>query len=96
MGDFNMELDNPAMMYLQKIGYQTPYPKMVDAWLSVHPDEPSVGTRHNFGGRSTGPKIDHIPISENAQALEVNIDQYALNGRYPSDHFPVVATVQLF
>ena len=96
MGDFNMELDNPAMMYLQKIGHNTPYPKMVDAWLSVHPGKKSIGTRHNFRGRSTGPKIDHIPISENIQALEVKIDRYALDGRYPSDHFPVIATVQLF
>lgn len=96
MGDFNMELDNPAMMYLQKIGYQTPYPKMVDAWLSVHLSKESVGTRHNFSGRTSGPTIDHISISEYAQALNAKIDQYVLEGRYPSDHFPVIATVQLF
>lgn len=95
MGDFNMELDNPAMMYLQKIGYQTPYPRMVDAWLSVHPNEQGIGTLHNFSGRHTGPKIDHIPMSENAQALEVHIDRYTLNGRYPSDHFPVVAKIRV-
>lgn len=96
MGDFNMELDNPAMKYLLKDGYQTPYPKMTDSLLSVHPSQINIGTRHDFAGRTTGPQIDHIPISENAEALEVNIDRYAFDGRYPSDHFPVIAVVRLF
>ncbi len=95
MGDFNMELDNPAMMYLQKTGYQTPYPRMADAWLSVHPSQTSIGTYHKFTGKASCPKIDHIAISEHAQALNVNIDRHALNGRYPSDHFPVTATIRV-
>lgn len=94
-GDFNMELDNPAMMYLQKIGYQTPYPRMVDAWLSVHPDKTNLGTYHKFSGKRACSKIDHIAISENAKALNVNIDRHELAGRYPSDHFPVIATIRV-
>jgi endonuclease/exonuclease/phosphatase family metal-dependent hydrolase len=95
MGDFNMALHNPAMMYLLKFGYDTPYPKMVDAWLSVHPYKSETSTRQSFGGRLLGPKIDHIPISENIRALEVKIDDREVNGRYPSDHFPVVAKILL-
>lgn len=96
MGDFNMELDNPAMRYLQKQGIQTPYPRMVDAWSSVHSGKPSVGTRHGFRGSTSGPSIDHIPISETLRALDVSIDRRAAdNGRYPSDHFPVIARIQL-
>ena len=96
MGDFNMELDNPAMKFLQKIENQGPYPTMVDAWSSIYPGDSSIGTRHNFSGRSSGPKIDHIPISWDARALAVNIDRRGLNGRYPSDHFPVIATIRIF
>ena len=96
MGDFNMEMDNPGMMYLHKIGYQTPYPKMTNAWLSVHPGKTTdIGTRHNFRGRSKGPKIDHITTSQNTQAFDVNIDRRKLAGRYPSDHFPVIATIRV-
>ena len=95
MGDFNMKLDNPAMKYLQKIGYRTPYPRMVDAWQSVHPGQSCRGTCHSFRDRISGPKIDHIPISENARALEVKIDRREVNGRYPSDHFPVIAKILL-
>lgn len=95
MGDFNMELDNPAMMYLQNIGQQSPYPLMVDAWESVNSGKSSGGTYHKFSGRASCPKIDHIPISENIQALYVKIDRHSLNGRYPSDHFPVIATINV-
>lgn len=96
MGDFNMKIDNPAMRYIQKIGVETPYPKMVDAWESLAGENmKGTGTRHGFSGGVNGPKIDHIPISENSRALEVKIDRNNRNGKYPSDHFPVIAKIQL-
>jgi endonuclease/exonuclease/phosphatase family metal-dependent hydrolase len=97
MGDFNMELDNPAMMPLQKTQRRGPYPCMVDAWESVHGKGKTAGTgtRHGFRGGRSGPKIDHIPVCEDARPLDVKIDRRSLNGRYPSDHFPVVASILL-
>jgi len=95
MGDFNMGIDNPAMKYLQKLEYKTPYPKMIDAWSSLHTDDSKAGTYHKFRGKRTGPKIDHMPISENVKALEVNIDYTGKNGKYPSDHFPLTAVFKL-
>lgn len=93
MGDYNMELHNPAMMFLQKFNYQSPYPKMVDAWLSVHPYRSETSTRQSFKGRVPGSQIDHIQICENASVLEAKIDSREINGRYGSDHFPVVAKI---
>jgi endonuclease/exonuclease/phosphatase family metal-dependent hydrolase len=93
MGDFNMGLDNPAMVYLQNVNSRTPYPKMVDAWQSIAPASADEGTHHNFRGKTSGPKIDHIPLSENLQALEVQIDRRSEKNRYPSDHFPVIAKI---
>ena len=95
MGDFNMSLDNPAMVYLENESSETPYPKMLTAWQSLYPGRPCKGTRHNFLGWPTGPKIDHIPISEDVQALDVEIDRRSVNGRYASDHFPVIAKIFL-
>ncbi len=95
MGDFNMDMDNPAMEYLQKSDIQSPYPKMVDAWQSIHPGEGGKGTRRNFKGNFSGKNIDHIPVSEHIKVLEVNIDRYHVNGRYASDHFPVIAKLVL-
>ncbi len=95
MGDFNMELENPAMRYLQKVGYQSPYPKMKDAWLSMNPGKRPIGTYHKFKGKASCAKIDHIITSEHAKALDVEILRTAVNGRYPSDHFPVIATIRV-
>lgn len=94
MGDFNMEIDNSAMKYLQKIEYASPYPKMIDAWSSLHGDD-SSGTYHKFRGKTTGPKIDHIPMSESVKAIDIRIDTTSQNGKYPSDHFPVTAIIKL-
>jgi len=91
MGDFNMELDNPAMLYLKKIANTL----MLDAWQSVHTGDSNSGTYHKFSGRVACPKIDHIRICERAKALYVEIDRYELDGRYPSDHFPIIATIRI-
>ncbi len=93
MGDFNMEMDNPAMRYLEKIGYSTPYPPMNDAWSLTNVQNSNIGTRHGFSGKTSGPKIDHIPLCENAIPLSVKIDRRSYDGHYPSDHFPVIATI---
>ncbi len=94
MGDFNMEIRNPAMRYLSRIGKTIPRLWTRDAWQSVHPNR-SLGTRHGFKGRMSGPQIDHIRFSSNLHALDARIDARNRNGRYPSDHFPVVANIRL-
>lgn len=91
LGDFNMELNNPAMKYLAN----NPFQILRDAWQALNPNKKAVGTMHHFTGKSTGPRIDHIPLSENAHALEVRTDKSSLNGKYPSDHFPVIAKIKL-
>ena len=95
MGDFNMELDEPGMLYLQQIGVRTPYPKMVDAWRSLHPGLKKPDTTKGLLGMFGGSQFDHIPICETARALEVKIDSRKVHGRYPSDHFPVIAKILL-
>jgi endonuclease/exonuclease/phosphatase family metal-dependent hydrolase len=88
-GDFNMRSDNPAMVYLQNAHSTPPYPRMVCAWQSLHPDH----AHHSFWHHPSGPKIDHIPLSDGVQALKVEVDRRRLDGGYASDHFPVMATV---
>ena len=95
MGDFNMKVDNPAMVYLQNLDSKTPYPRMITAWQSLYPGRKGESTTHTFRGMIKGPKIDHIPISEGAQALDIKIDRRHDSGRYASDHFPVIANIRL-
>jgi endonuclease/exonuclease/phosphatase family metal-dependent hydrolase len=95
MGDFNMRLDNPAMRYLDRIGHNNAYVKSYDTWQLIHPGR-RIGTRHGFDGSLDGPQIDHIRISSNLQALDARIDhRHDGNGRYPSDHFPLIARIML-
>jgi endonuclease/exonuclease/phosphatase family metal-dependent hydrolase len=93
MGDFNMKLTNPAVKFLLNSSPENQFP-VTDAWLSVHPDNPDISTC-NFGTWATGPQIDHIQLGMGAKAIEVTIDDRKINGHYPSDHFPVIATVML-
>ena len=66
MGDFNMRLINPAMLFLLESGPQNQFP-VTDAWLSLHPDQPDTSTC-NFGKWGTGPQIDHIQLGFMAKA----------------------------
>jgi endonuclease/exonuclease/phosphatase family metal-dependent hydrolase len=96
MGDFNMKIDNSAMKFLCQDGCETSFPKMADAWESVYPGQAKgTGTRHGFNGKTNGPRIDHIPVCQSLKVLDVKIDRYNVKGKYPSDHFPVIATISL-
>ncbi|MCE5187545.1 MAG: endonuclease/exonuclease/phosphatase family protein [Planctomycetaceae bacterium] len=88
MGDFNMRLSNSAMEYLCS---NTLVP-MKDAWQSVNPNS-SVGTIHRFRGSVSSRMIDHIPLSKGLRALSVTVDSRKYNGRFPSDHSPVIARI---
>jgi len=96
LGDFNADPDNPALRYLRKDGYQTPYPRLVDSWQVLHGSEVPVGTWHAFRGVPETKKIDHILVTEQAEVIEAGIDRRSFGGRYPSDHFPVFAKINLF
>lgn len=95
MGDFNMATANPGMKYLMNVGGQTPYPRLVSVWEVVHPDGPPRKTAHGFKGAKEGRAIDHILVEKGTTVLEADIDQGKIDGRYPSDHYPVTARIKL-
>ncbi len=87
MGDFNMELRNPAMEpLLSKEGLH-----LADCRQTAPPQEEPVGTWHDFGRQLQGAKIDHILIPACAKVIEAEVDRRQFDGRYPSDHFPLRA-----
>jgi len=96
LGDFNAKIDNPAMLYLQQIGYQSPCPRLVDSWQMLYRAEKDAGTFHGFKGGLSGPKIDYVLVSDDTDIIEVGIDRREFGGRYPSDHFPVYAEIKLY
>jgi endonuclease/exonuclease/phosphatase family metal-dependent hydrolase len=89
-GDFNVGESNPALRTLTAGG------AFVDTFRVLHPDEPTVGTFTGFRyGRVDGEKIDYIFVPPGTGVLSAAIVRTARDGRYPSDHFPVVARIVL-
>ena len=87
-GDFNVGEKNPALATL--LG------PFVDTFRAVQPHEQTVGTFNGFKfGRIQGEKIDYVLAQPRTEILGADILRFSRNGRYPSDHFPVVARLRL-
>ena len=88
MGDFNIGPLDPARQPLTKIGLR-------DSFVDIYPHEAHTGTFHEFKGVSKSDKIDAILVSPVWQVLGAEIIRTERAGRFPSDHFPVTATLRL-
>jgi endonuclease/exonuclease/phosphatase family metal-dependent hydrolase len=102
-GDFNVGEDNPVVLYFKgktrlsgggEREHANPVP-MVDTFRVAHPDAGDVGTFNRFKGRRNGPKIDYVFAPPDVKVIEANILHDNVDGRYPSDHFPVTARLRL-
>jgi len=96
MGDFNSGEANPAFKAL----LATPFDartgaRLYETFRTVHPDATNVGTYHAFKGNSSGDKIDAILASPEWRTLAARIELFHEGDVYPSDHFPVTATLRL-
>ena len=89
MGDFNSGEDNPAFRAMLTAAE----PRLYDTFRAIHPDARDVGTYHAFRGGRTGDKIDAILASPHWTTLDAAIVYLVQDGIFPSDHFPVTATV---
>ena len=90
MGDFNAGEKNPAMTALTR-GSNL----LTDTFRALHPDEKIAGTFNGFTGEPGPEKIDGIFTTREWQVLQAEIRRDHEGGRYPSDHFPIIATVSL-
>ncbi|MBI3192372.1 MAG: endonuclease/exonuclease/phosphatase family protein [Pedosphaera parvula] len=95
LGDFNSRAGvNPAYETLTRDGFLT------DTWLTATkpPELPKTGTA-TFNGWGDFPlgdaRIDWVLTRGPWTTERVEIVTFAVEGRYPSDHFPVVARLRL-
>ena len=94
-GDFNTtEEGDPYAALCKKTQPQgTP---LIDAYRVIHPapmdDEASFS---RWVGHRAGKRIDWILHSNDFVTLHANINYTQEGGRYPSDHYPVEATLRL-
>lgn len=94
-GDLNAGEDNPVIAFLKSAGKpESKRDLLVDSFRVAHPDETIVGTGHGFKGNVDGRKADYIFVTPDTHTLEAAIVTTSRDGRYPSDHFPVTATLR--
>lgn len=97
MGDFNAGEDKQTILTLLGKAPPSPHFKaapLVDTFRVLHPNADNVGTGNKWIGRTTQAKIDYVFVASTTQVLEAEIIHDNENGRYPSDHFPVKATLR--
>ena len=93
-GDLNTSESSSAFRTLRD-GSDPSDRQLVDAYREVFLN-PSSNERtfHNYNGGTSGSRIDHVLYSEgDFVALDAAIDRTSFEGLFPSDHYPVTATL---
>jgi endonuclease/exonuclease/phosphatase family metal-dependent hydrolase len=93
LGDFNAQPQDQPLLYL---GGNAGSPvHLVNAFNTIHGDDDPRGTVRALSENRHGPRIDHILVNEFVMVLDVAILYDRLEESYPSDHYPVQATLEV-
>ncbi len=88
LGDLNCGETSAPLAALRAAGLR-------DTFRDRHPDTTVVGTFHAFRGTTTGDKIDYVLVDRGFETLAAELlTAPAANGRWPSDHHFVTATLR--
>jgi endonuclease/exonuclease/phosphatase family metal-dependent hydrolase len=95
MGDLNAREDSPAVLELiganDSIGR-----KLVDSFRELHPERsPDESSFNDWKGTVKGSRIDFIFHTSEFKPVAAEIVRKSYDGHWPSDHYPVVATLNL-
>jgi endonuclease/exonuclease/phosphatase family metal-dependent hydrolase len=92
MGDFNATPDSKLIMDFIQGKFSN---KKMTAVQEVNKELYSQVTRDNFKRTGKGLHIDYIFVSEEIEVINAEIINYNINGKYPSDHYPLIAEVKI-
>ncbi len=94
-GDLNVPTDNQSFQLLVNATSENPI-ALLDSYRKSHPQpEKEEGTFHAFRGNTDGPRIDYVLHSQSFRTQQADIVRMHEKSRYPSDHYPVKATLVL-
>ena len=95
LGDFNLEPNSEVHALFcgrgDAAGFQSDF---IDCWQALSRPETNAGTGHGFEGSKSGSRIDWILVTPGFKVQNIDIIYDNDNGRYPSDHYPVMAELQ--
>lgn len=85
-GDFNVATGSPVYDYFcTELG-------LTDTAAEVPGED--IGTFHRYKGPKAGePRIDWILTTSGLRTVSTAINTFAVDGKYPSDHFPIEAVL---
>lgn len=66
-----------------------------DPWVELSSPLAAAGTYHGFTGQEQSQRIDFVLCNDYWEAVAVDIDRRTGESTYPSDHYPVRATLRL-
>lgn len=88
MGDFNDSPESEVRHILI-----SEFPDLADAWKQFHSHEET--SHHAFNGLCPdGSRIDWIMVDKRMKIESCEMDKSESEGRYPSDHFPIVCRIK--
>mgnify|MGYP005863532517 CR=1 FL=1 len=92
MGDLNCTDDSSTLQYLysEKDAMLT----FTNSYTDVATNNPKWGTYHRFDGNQDGSRIDHILVNQNVRTIDSTILNEKEDGVWPSDHYPILATLK--
>ncbi len=93
-GDLNSTESSTA--YQRLVGVEDPAGlQLTDAYRRVESIGRDEATFHGYSGRTIGSRIDFVLHDDSFETLDATIVRTSDAGRYPSDHYPVTATLRL-
>ena len=96
MGDLNSKPDSRPVQMLRSHIENYPKLRLVDVYSVMSPEQ-MQNTLHNFSGKikNGAHAIDYIFVSEDFEIIDARVLTEPVEGRYPSDHYPLMAMVRL-
>ena len=92
MGDFNASPTSKAIKNFSEGKYSS---KKFIAVQDHKKEIYNMSTMSKFKGNKKGLHIDYIFVTEEFKVLDTEILEYNKNGKYPSDHYPMIAKLDI-
>lgn len=87
MGDLNSEPESSVVQFLKSKS------SLVDCYNFT--TEKIGASFHDFNGGDDGECIDYLFVTPEIKVIETTIKRDKINGKYPSDHYPVTAQIEV-
>ena len=95
LGDFNAGPESAPLRELVAGIPKVSGLPLRDAWREANPGAAEQGTFSGWSEAVSGPRIDFVLVSPDVRVISASIDASQQKGRWPSDHLPVTARIQL-